>query len=267
MIPSPIQHVEDLLEDYENNADHNDALHRLFTELAWADPVLAAHRSHIETHQLGFGDAAFHYLWKLLVEHASRHERSHFLEIGVYKGQVISLWALLLRESGRQATLHAISPMCGDPLPSPWATRLLRWFSPRFRDRFRNADFYECADYEPIATELFNQYGLAWSDVQLWKGLSHEPAIRRAAAELRYQIIYIDGDHSRAGATADFSHYGRLLAPGGFLVADDAGLSLPGTVFWKGHPGVTEAADEVLPALGLVNVLNIGHNRVFQQPL
>ena len=48
------------------------------------------------------------------------------------------------------------------------------------------------------------------------------------------------------------------------LVADDAGCELPGTVFWKGHESVSRAARE-LPALGFTNVLNVGHNRVYQR--
>lgn len=251
---------------YTNTAEGNDAAHALFTAAVRADPVLHEHRTHIETHQLGFGDPAFHYLWKLLVAHSGRHPSPHFLEIGVFKGQVLSLWALLAGQLQVRASLHAISPLRGSPLPGPWTTRILRWFSPRFRDRFQNADFYDEDDYEAAVRGLFSRYGLDWEQVHLMRGLSHEPAVRSTASRHTYHLIYIDGDHTYRGAGADFGFYGGLLAPGGLLVADDAGVSLPGNGFWKGHPGVSRAADEVLPSLGLVNVLNIGHNRVFQKP-
>lgn len=115
---------------YTNTAEGNDAAHALFTAAVRADPVLHEHRTHIETHQLGFGDPAFHYLWKLLVAHSGRHPSPHFLEIGVFKGQVLSLWALLAGQLQVRASLHAISPLRGSPLPGPWTTRILRWFPP-----------------------------------------------------------------------------------------------------------------------------------------
>jgi hypothetical protein len=82
-------------------------------------------------------------------------------------------------------------------------------------------------------------------------------------AEQQFEIIYVDGDHTLAGARHDFQTFGPKVATGGWLIADDAGCDLPGTAFWKGHPAVTQAVAE-LPALGFKNVLNIGHNRVFE---
>jgi hypothetical protein len=258
--------LEDILPAYQNTGAHNDAFHTRFTTWTAADPLLAPHRAHIEQHHLGFGDPAFHFMWKLLVEHASRTPDARFLEIGVYKGQIISLWALLLRAYGRQARIHAISPMRGSPLPPPWKTRLLNLCSPTFRERLHNGDFYDQADYTAIVRDLLQHFRLEWDAIQLWQGLSQEPHIRSAASTHSYQLIYIDGDHTLRGARADFDFYARLLAPGGFLVADDAGRSLPGSSFWKGHPAVSRAADEILPALGLANILNIGHNRVYRRP-
>jgi hypothetical protein len=55
-----------------------------------------------------------------------------------------------------------------------------------------------------------------------------------------------------------------MVTKGGFLVADDAGCGLPGTSFWKGHEAVSRAA-EILPSLGFVNILNVGHNRIYER--
>jgi alpha-D-ribose 1-methylphosphonate 5-triphosphate synthase subunit PhnG len=45
---------------------------------------------------------------------------------------------------------------------------------------------------------------------------------------------------------------------------DDAAYGLPGTSFWKGYETVARACLR-LPDLGFDNVLNVGHNRVFER--
>ncbi len=45
---------------------------------------------------------------------------------------------------------------------------------------------------------------------------------------------------------------------------DDAGFHLPGTTFWKGYETVARACEN-LSELGFSNVLNVGHNRVFER--
>jgi hypothetical protein len=45
---------------------------------------------------------------------------------------------------------------------------------------------------------------------------------------------------------------------------DDAAYDQPGTTFWKGYETVARAC-HLLPALGFRNVLNVGHNRVFER--
>src|SRR5437868_2391149 len=87
-----------LVREYRNTAHHNDEVYRKLTQATWADVALASHRKYIEVNRLGFGDPAFHSMWRLILgEAAARFATARALEIGVYKGQVISLWALLAR--------------------------------------------------------------------------------------------------------------------------------------------------------------------------
>ena len=53
---------------------------------------LRAHRAYFETGKRGFGEPAFHVLWYLLFR---EFPPESFLEIGVYRGQTLSLAALL----------------------------------------------------------------------------------------------------------------------------------------------------------------------------
>src|SRR4051812_21458364 len=86
----------DYVAEYQPTAVQNDALWHQFNELLHAVPLLARHRLWVEANQHGFGDRAFHYLWFLLLrDEILTRPAPQVLEIGVYKGQVISLWAAL----------------------------------------------------------------------------------------------------------------------------------------------------------------------------
>lgn len=265
-MPLPLPDYATLVAAYRNEGSVNDALWRDFTSATWADPLLADHRRHVENQQLGFGDAAFHSLWRLLLDEAhARFGVPHALEIGIYKGQVISLWALLAARRGFTARISALGPLAGQPPPPPSLLNRLRFhLDRRYRERVRNGDFYRDDDYETIVREHFRHHGLDFATVRLLRGYSTDPALLDRLKDEVFHLVYVDGDHTYAGARHDFATFGPKVAPGGWLVADDAGADLPGTAFWKGHPSVSRAAAEI-PALGFRNILNIGHNRVYER--
>lgn len=259
------------LEDYANRyvctAECNDRLFRDFTAATWADPILARHRRHIELHQLGFGDAAFHFLWRLLTAEAVRRfPRPRCLEIGVFKGQVISLWALLARECALPLELHAVTPLRGNPRPPATLWHKIRYrLSAHYREEVDNGNFYPEEDYEAYIRALFTEFNLRWEDVILWRGCSNDPKLlARIPGTGALHLVYVDGDHTFDGTVSDIVNFAPRIAPGGWLVMDDASSDLPGTAFWKGHPAVSRACAR-LPALGFRNVINIGHNRVFER--
>lgn len=251
---------------YLPTAEHHDRLFAEFTTETWADPALAAHRRHVEAGELGFGDPAFHALWaQLLAAARARFGRLDVLEVGVFKGQVISLWALLAKLHDWPVRIHAITPLAGQPLPRfGWWRSLLYRVNPRFRERIKSGDFYAAEDYEAIVRAHFAHHGLDFDQVRLVRGLSTAPAVRAAVAHDRFHVIYIDGDHTYAGACADIQHYAPKVIAGGWLVMDDAAFDQPGTSFWKGYETVARSC-LLLPALGFKNVLNVGHNRVFER--
>jgi hypothetical protein len=257
---------EDLVLAYRNTAAHNDSLFKACTEAVWADPVLAAHRRHVDEARLGFGDPAFHFLWQALLEAASRRfQRPGLLEIGIYKGQVISLWALLARERGIDLSISALGPLAGQPRPpGSLRTKLLYRLSRRFREQVDNGNFYEDEDYEATVRAHFSKWDLDFGRVKVHRGFSNDPKLLRELEGEVFHVVYVDGDHTHQGALHDFVTFGPKVAPGGWLVADDAGQDLPGSAFWKGHEAVTRAA-RILPSLGFRNVLNVGHNRVYER--
>jgi Methyltransferase domain len=263
--PSP-EELSAYVRGYRNSAECNDRVHREFTEATAADPLLASHRRYIEEHKLGFGDPAFHFLWKIVLNAAhARFGKIDALEIGVFKGQVISLWALLAKTYGWQVRVSAITPLEGQALPGSRLWRMLKYrFSPRFRERIRSGDFYPDDDYEGIVRRLFAHFGVEFSEVHLMRGYSNSPKVIEALKSEQFQLIYLDGDHTYEGAESDIRIYAPKVVPGGWLVMDDAAFDLPGTSFWKGYETVARAC-KMLPGLGFTNVLNVGHNRVFEK--
>lgn len=251
---------------YENSGPVNDRFFAEFTAATAADPLLSAHRRYIEENRLGFGDPAFHSMWRLLL--AAAHERFGnvaALEIGVFKGQVVSLWALLAKTQGWPLAVQAITPFEGQPLPGVrWWRALQARLSRRFRERIHSGDFYPDDDYEETVRRLFAHYRLDFDQVRWIRGYSQSAAVLAAVRDDRFHVIYVDGGHTFEAASADLANFGPKVVPGGWLVVDDAACDLPGTAFWKGHESVSRACRR-LPELGFVNVLNVGHNRVFER--
>ncbi len=251
---------------YVNDAASNDRVFGEYSRAAAADTLLAAHRAHVERFKLGFGDAAFHALWQQLL--AAAHERFgsvDALEIGVFKGQVVSLWALLAKTHRWPVRVHGITPFQGQPLPAAsWWCALLSRLNPRFRERLLSGDFYPEDDYEEIVRRHFEHHGLDFDDARWYRGYSNDTAILAQVASTSFHIVYVDGGHTFEAVSGDIAAFAPKIPEGGWIVMDDAAFDLPGTAFWKGYESVARAC-RGLPALGFKNVLNVGHNRVFEK--
>lgn len=256
------------MKTYENTAEQNDRIHQEFTQIVQEKniPWLTEHRKYVETNRLGFGDAAFHYMWYLLIQHITKHFSSpKVLEIGVYKGQVISLWLLIANQLKLDLEITGISPLKGNPIPrSGWLKLWKILTSPSYRKDRNSGNFYPEEDYRAIIENLFKAFALDFSRVRLIEGYSNTPNVLKAVEPENYALIYIDGDHTFEGVTQDIINYSSHVLPNGFLVMDDASYYLPGNDFWKGHEKVSRAC-EMIPSLGFMNVLNIGHNRIYQK--
>jgi predicted O-methyltransferase YrrM len=136
--------------------------------------------------------------------------------------------------------------------------------NPWFRARLRSGDFYPLNDYEQIVRRLFARYGLDFNSVRWIRGYSNAPEVLAAVQSGRFHVIYIDGSHTYQAVSTDLANYAPKVVPGGWLVMDDASYDLPGTTFWKGYESVSRACRQ-LPGLGFKNVLNVGHNRLFEK--
>lgn len=83
--------------------------------------------------------------------------------------------------------------------------------------------------------------GVPSDDVMFVEGLSTDDTARTQVAEAGpYDVVLIDGDHSREGITADFTRYSEMVRDGGVLIVDDYG-----SPDW---PDVTAYTDGVIAA-------------------
>jgi hypothetical protein len=253
---------------YRSTAEQNDCPWETFEENTNSIPFLKAHRDWVEKNSWGYGDRAFHYMWYLILrDDVLNRATPELLEIGVYKGQVISLWTLIASQLQRSVTITAVSPFQS---AKPWFSknRVLRRAAltlfRRYRDDVRSANLHDSADYLGCIHQIFREFDLSEEHVSYLRGYSQDSHVYEQLAKRFFDVIYIDGGHRYEQVIQDLVKYSRLVRPNGYLVLDDASCSQPGLKFWKGLESVSRAvADWGSP--GFTNVLNVGHNGVYRR--
>ena len=204
--------------------------------------IIRTHRNYFKKDQRGFGEDAFHAAWWLLI---SKFRPCCMLEIGVYRGQVISLWALIGQLLGYSIDIHGISPFSslGDSV----------------------SVYVKDLDYMGDILETFNYWKLP--PPVLVKSISTDSEAVAHIRSKQWDMIYIDGSHEFEIVLKDYKLCLENLRIGGILILDDASLNTdykPPSFSFTGHPGPSrvarEYADKEMEFLGAV-----GHNNVFQK--
>jgi hypothetical protein len=258
--------LEHFISKYENNDKVNDDLYSVFTELTNSIEYLKNHRDYIENNNLGFGERAFQFMWYLIFKYlANNNEQISVLEIGVFKGQIISLWSLIGKKENIKVDVSGITPLEGNPkTKNIFLNKVKSILSKKYRNDLMVGNNFDNSDYYEIIKSVFHNFSLNISNLNLIKGYSNDERILFQIKDKKYDIIYIDGDHSFSGALNDIINYSPKVNKNGFLVIDDASSNIPGTIFWKGIQEVSDAAENV-NLNEFKNVLNIGHNRIYQK--
>ena len=205
-------------------------------------PELRAHREYFATGGRGFGEAAFHVMWFLLFR---EFQPRTFLEIGIFRGQTISLVALLQRMKGSTGETAGISPFlaAGDSV----------------------SKYPDSINYLDDTLANFAHFALPMPE--LLTAFSTDEKAREFIAARSWDCIYIDGNHDYDVAKADWEACSAAVRDGGLVVLDDSSLSTrfePPAFATKGHPGPSRVADE-LDRSRFAEILQVGHNRDFQK--
>jgi SAM-dependent methyltransferase len=230
-----VAHYQDTPREHQRRVER-------FTANVNATPALKAHRDFVEQHVYGFGERSFLWMWKLLVDEMP--ENFKFLEIGVFKGQILSLIRLL----SASAQIYGITPLSTTSGP--------KGQFPKFPE----------GDYRQHIQDLHTHFGQPMPTLIV--GESTQPDIIAQAESLApFDVIYIDGGHEYEVVVSDLLHYARLVRPGGFLVVDDCSNFL--RLYWGAFPGimpVSQAVRDVIePAREWKHLLAVMHNRIWQR--
>lgn len=198
------------------------------------------HREYIENNNKGFGEQAFHSMWWKLI---SEFKPENVLEIGVYRGQVISLWVLIAKLLAYKIEVSGISPFSS--------------FGDSVSDYMKNLDYYQ--DIQ----DTFEELGL--EKPTLIKGFSKDPVAVEYIKSRVWDMVYIDGGHDYKDVLFDYKLCLENLKEGGLIIFDDASLYTdyePVSFSFKGHPGPSlvarEHADKEMNFIGAV-----GHNNIY----
>jgi len=199
--------------------------------------IVRDHRNYFKKEQRGFGEDAFHAAWWLLLSELKPHK---MLEIGIYRGQVMSLWGVISKYLNYSIEIHGISPF--SPLGDSVSTYLKN------------------LDYMNDVLETFRFWQL--EKPTLIQALSTDQKAKEHIKENTWDLIYIDGSHDYEIVLADYQLCRECLKVGGILVLDDASLGTsynPPRFAFAGHPGPSrlarEYAEKEMKLLGI-----IGHN-------
>jgi hypothetical protein len=203
---------------------------------------LREHRAYFENAGRGFGEKAFHVMWFLLFR---EFQPESFLEIGVFRGQTLSLAALLARHFKINCFVQGISPFssAGDAVS-------------KYR---RNVNYFD------DTLKNFTHFNLP--PPALLKAFSTDETAKNLIASRAWAMIYIDGNHDYEIARADWDLCAAQVQQNGLIVLDDSGLNTnysPPIFATAGHPGPSRLAREI-DRKKFREILQVGHNRVFQK--
>ena len=197
---------------------------------------LKDHRYYFSQNNRGFGEDAFHAAWFWIF---SEYKITKALEIGVYRGQVISLWAIIAKNLGQKILVTGISPLTdvGDSVSE-----------------------YPSLDYHNDVAKNFEYFEV--NTPNLIKEFSTSKNAKAVIEDGSWDLIYIDGSHDYKTVLSDYRSAVKGLRIGGILVMDDSSLHTNFHISFKGHPGPSKVlkadANPVLKP-----ILSVGHNNFF----
>jgi len=167
-----------------------------------------------------------------------------FLEIGVFRGAILSVIKMISDSIGKTVKRYGVTPL--SPAEIGWES-----------------------DYAADIKKIHQVFGIS-DDYVIIQGDSTEQETIEKAKGLELDLLYIDGCHSKFCVQSDIKNYGPLLKVGGYLVIDDSSCRFPMPWgYFAGIQTVCEGVDELLPPAvkneQYEHLFNIVHNRVWRK--
>jgi hypothetical protein len=191
----------------------------------------------------GFGELPFSWNWYLILQEMPAE--FNFMEIGVYKGRLLSLIRIISNMLNKKANIYGVTPL------------------DNVGDKY---SYYHKSDYLGAVKDAFIKNNVSMENVTIIKGYSQDKdVLENVKSKCVYDIIFIDGSHDYDMVCLDIKNYVPLLKVGGYFVMDDSAIYInnPGGQF-KGHPDVGRAIIDVLDKdTRMKELYACGHNRVW----
>lgn len=202
---------------------------------------LIKHRIFFSKNTRGFGEDAFHSMWYLLL---SEFKPNNCLEIGVYRGQMISLWSFISKLLNYDINIAGLAPF---ESASDSDSKYLDDID-YLNDTKKNHEFFNLKQPE---------YCIEYSTTKNAK---------KFIESREWDLIFIDGNHDYEVVKSDFELAMNNLSNNGFIVMDDSSLyfdfqqkKFGGFI---GHPGPSKVAAEI--AMKKMKLFGaVGHNNIF----
>jgi hypothetical protein len=234
--------LHDYAKEWKDAPEYHKEINDTFIGYVNDNPKLIEHRLWVKSNHFGFGEDSFHWLHKLLVDEMPNEFK--FLEVGIFRGQVLSLYKLLADISSKKVVRYGVSPM-------------------------DSSDGHWDSDYFADAVTIHQQFNLK-KDYTIYHGSStDESIIEKAQFTAPYDILYIDGSHKYEDVVSDLAHYPQMIKQGGYLLIDDAcnDMNQPWG-FFQGIEPVTRAVlewEKTDIGQEFEFVFNVVHNRLYKR--
>lgn len=232
--------LAELKSEWEDSEIFHKTIHESFIANVEGVEWLNAHRDWVATHVFGFGEKSFHWLWKLIVDEMP--SEFSFMEVGIFRGQILSLIKMLAGATGKKVERYGVTPL--DTSGGMWESNY--------------------ADDIKLLHDTF----FIPNDYKLYVGSStNANIIEQAYRTSPYDIVYIDGAHDRISVDSDLKHYAPMVKKGGYLVIDDAccDMKMP----WGYFQGIKDVCDATLEYMADNGdwefIGNVVHLRLYQR--
>ena len=206
-----------------SNLSRNDVYSIYHSKFKSLPSEICRHRRFFTKNKWGFGENAFHTFWWFLL---SEFNPKKCLEIGVHKGQIISLWSLISKVQNKEINVTGLGPFCA------------------VEDE---VSIYEKTDYMNDIICAFNEFKLV--KPELYKGLSNDEKAIEFIRSSVWDLIYIDGGHDYETVLKDWQVSSKSIAVGGVIVFDDSSLDFdynPPIYAFAGHEGPSRLCREII---------------------
>jgi len=235
--------INDMIRIYRDDGNH--MLVRSMDNLFYQDPDLMKWRKYFES-MGGFSQDPWFAYWDIIIRDL---DIKNFLDIGVLGGQFSILVKLLARRYNKNIEVYAVSP---------------------FNGRGDVYSVYEQKNYIEVFQQSCEDLNINFNDFNIYKGLSQDKGIQNQLKNIKFQLQYIDGDHTYGGVKQDIEFYVfKLLDHNGIVICDDSEFYVPlgySQAFRQGHQQVVDAVHDLLDNnSNFDNLFNITHNRIYRR--